>query len=199
MTTQTAPMAASSTLKISEIILKTPRYDAMQAWYRDILGIDPFFEQLPRDKAPAPGGGDAAKPGPSLLRVCFFRLSTEFPYTQTLGVFEDGALSPDAEGALPGLHHMQLMVADQSELARKYEAWRDLGKLPTRTADHGPITSFYYSDPDGNTVEITAENFSTFDEMTAFMASDTFKANPSGHPIDPEAFVAQWRVAAPAA
>jgi hypothetical protein len=35
--------------------------------------------------------------------------------------------------------------------------------------------------------------------MTAFMASDTFKANPSGHPIDPEAFVAQWRVAAPAA
>jgi hypothetical protein len=51
------------------------------------------------------------------------------------------------------------------------------------------MTSFYYRDPDGNNVEITAQNYPTLEAMIEFMASDEFKANPSGAEIDPEAFV----------
>jgi hypothetical protein len=55
------------------------------------------------------------------------------------------------------------------------------------------MTSFYYRDPDGNNVELTAQNFPTLEAMVAFMASQAFKDNPSGRELDPDAYVAEWR------
>ena len=95
--------------------------------------------------------------------------------------------------AVPGLHHMQLMAASLDALCTQYERLRAIGLHPHRSADHGPMTSFYYRDPDGNNVELTAQNFPTLAAMVEFMASDEFKANPSGTEIDPEEFVARRR------
>ena len=84
---------------------------------------------------------------------------------------------------------MQLMTSGLDELCAKFEALREHGMRPHRSADHGVMTSFYYRDPDGNNVEITAQNHPTLEAMVAFMASPEFKANP-------DAFVAAHHNAA---
>ena len=194
MTDPHAPAAAqpSSRLRISEAILKTGRLDEMKQWYATVLGVAPFFEH-----APPPGtrpmdlGGQTRA---SDLRMCFFRLSTDYPYVQTIGIFEEPGTASAVEKGACGLHHLQLMTSGLDELCEKFEALDGHGMRPHRSADHGVMTSFYYRDPDGNNVEITAQNWPTMEAMVAFMASDAFKANPSGSEIDdPAAFVARHR------
>lgn len=177
----------SSSLKISEIILKTSRYAEMKAWYADVLGVSPFYEQTPPEQR-APEADKQPGHARELLNVCFFRVSSDYPYTQAIGIFEDPAVLPKTEKTSPGLHHMQLMTSGAAELSAKYLALKALGKRPHRCMDHGMITSFYYLDPDGNNVEVTMENFPTFEAMVEFMSTPQFKNNPSGHPVDPEAF-----------
>ena len=184
----------SSALKISETILKTGRLDEMKAWYETLLQVAPFFEHAPaQDSTPGDYGGQTRA---SDLRMCFFRLSLDYPWTQTIGLFEEPGTALDPARTAPGLHHMQLMAADLDDLCAQYERLRAAGMRPHRSADHGPMTSVYYRDPDGNNVEITAQNFPTLEAMVAFMASDEFKANPSGAEIDAEEFVARRRLKA---
>lgn len=178
-----------SSFKLSETILKTGRLDEMKAWYENLLQVAPFFEHAPREgTAPLDLGGQTRA---SDLRMCFFRLSLDYPNTQTIGLFEEPGTALDPAKAAPGLHHMQLMAASLDDLCGQYKRLRAGGLRPHRSADHGPMTSFYYRDPDGNNVEITAQNFPTVEAMVEFMASDLFKANPSGQEIDPEEYVAR--------
>ncbi len=186
----------TSIFKISETVIKTGQLAAMKAWYRQVLGIDEFFEHEPASKEAKPGdfGGQTRATD---LHMCFFRLSTGYPFIQMIGLFQE----PGVEGAVikasPGLHHMQLMAPDFETLATKYEALRADGVRPHRCANHGPMTSFYYRDPDGNNVELAAQNYPTLESMVAFMDSKVFKDNPSGVEIaDPDAFVARYRAGA---
>ena len=180
-------MQPSSNLNISETILKTGRLDEMKAWYTALLQVTPFFEHAPpEDTKPLDLGGQTRA---SDLRMCFFRLSLDYPNTQTIGLFEQPGTALEPSNSAPGLHHMQLMTTSLDELCDQYKRLRGIGLHPHRSADHGPMTSFYFRDPDGNNVEITAQNFPTLDAMVAFMASDAFKSNPSGVELDPEAWV----------
>ena len=174
-----------STFRISETILKTGRLDAMKVWYETVLQVAPFFEHAPAQGSTAGDYGGQTRA--SDLRMCFFRLSLDYPNTQTIGLFEEPGTALDPVRTAPGLHHMQLMTASLDELGGQYRRLRGLGLVPHRSADHGPMTSVYYRDPDGNNVELTAQNFPTLEAMVAFMASAAFKANPSGVEIDPEA------------
>ena len=180
-----------SRFKISETILKTGQLDAMKPWYETVLGVSPFFEHAPA-KASRPGdfGGQTRA---SDLRMCFFRLSAAFPYTQVIGLFEEPGTATAAVKGAPGLHHMQLMSESVAELIAKYDSLAGAGLHPHRSANHGPFTSFYYRDPDGNNVELTTQNFPTFEAMTEFMRSPGFKANPSGVELDPEEFVRRFK------
>ena len=192
--TAAAPRQPCSPLKISETILKTGRLPDMKRWYTTVLGVEPFFEHAPPPgTTPLDLGGQTRA---SDLRMCFFRLSLDHPYVQTIGLFEEPGTALDPARGAPGLHHMQLMTADLNLLCDTFERLRAHGLSPHRSADHGPMTSFYYRDPDGNNVEITAQNQPTLEAMLAFMTSDAFRANPSGREIaDPEAFVATRRSA----
>lgn len=182
----------TSTFKISETILRTSRLDDMKTWYRQVLGVDTFFEHAPTEDTKTPDG--RARP-----RLCFFRLSLDYPYVQTIGIFEEPGTAPAAAEGSPGLHHMQLMAASIADLCNKYEELLGHGVRPHRASNHGPITSFYYRDPDGNNVEVTAQNFPSLEAMDEFMASAAFKANPSGAAIDPGDFVRQFRSGVPVA
>ncbi|HVR89708.1 MAG TPA: VOC family protein [Novosphingobium sp.] len=191
MITANPQIQPSSALKISETILKTGRLDEMKVWYENLLQVTPFFEHAPpAGTTPLDLGGQTRA---SDLRMCFFRLSLDYPNTQTIGLFEEPGTTLDAAKTAPGLHHMQLMAANLDALCAQYERLRASGLHPHRSADHGPMTSFYYRDPDGNNVEITAQNFPTLEAMVEFMASDEFKANPSGMELDPEEYVAGRR------
>ena len=180
-----------SRFKISETILKTGQLEVMKPWYETVLGVGPFFEHAP-PKTASPGdfGGQTRA---SDLRMCFFRLSAAYPYTQVIGLFEEPGTATAAAKGAPGLHHMQLMTENVAELIAKYDSLAEAGLHPHRSANHGPFTSFYYRDPDGNNVELTTQNFPTFEAMTEFMRSPGFKANPSGVELDPEAFVGRFK------
>jgi catechol 2,3-dioxygenase-like lactoylglutathione lyase family enzyme len=169
----------------------------MKPWYSIVLGVQPFFEHNP--PAGAAVGDFGGQTRAADLRMCFFRLSVDYPFTQVIGIFEEPAVSAAVSKSMPGLHHMQLMSEGLDTLVEKYEALASAGMRPHRTANHGPMTSFYYRDPDGNNVELTAQNFATFELMAEFMRSAAFKANPSGVELDPEVFVSRYRSGVPAA
>jgi catechol 2,3-dioxygenase-like lactoylglutathione lyase family enzyme len=178
--------------KISETILKTGQLEAMKAWYRRALETEILFEHgPPPNTKPGDFGGQTRAAD---LRMCFFRVSADFPYTQMLGLFEEPGTSTTAIKGAPGLHHMQFMSADFEGLIRKYEMFAAAGLKPHRSSNHGIMTSFYYRDPDGNNVEFTAQNFPNLQALDAFMQGAYFKHNPSGVEIDDAAgFVARYR------
>ena len=55
--------------------------------------------------------------------------------------------------------------------------------------NHGPTTSIYYRDPDGNELETQVDNFKNAYEATEFMKSESFVHNPIGVEFDPEEFI----------
>jgi catechol 2,3-dioxygenase-like lactoylglutathione lyase family enzyme len=187
-----------SMFKISETILKTGQLDLMKTWYRRVLGVDVLFEHTPGAKSrPGDFGGQTRA---SDLRMCFFRISAEYPYTQMIGLFEEPGLAPTVAKNAPGLHHMQFMMPDLESLVQKYEDFASTGLRPHRATNHGVMMSFYYRDPDGNNVEFSAQNFPSLEVMNAFMQGDYFRKNPSGVEIsDADEFVARYRSGVPVA
>jgi catechol-2,3-dioxygenase len=181
-------------MRISEIVLKTSRYDEMKAWYQGVLGIAPFYEHVPKAPARAPEKGQQERA--SDLRLCFIRLHLDHPYAQVLAIF-DVPGTRDGPSGDPGLHHMQFRNPTMDDLFARYERLKALDIRPHRTANHGPGTSFYYRDPDMNIVEISAANFATVEEYQAFFKSEGYRRNPSGIEIDADAYVARYRSGTP--
>lgn len=185
----TAFETALPPMRLGEIVLATGRYDAMTAWYRHLLGIEPALEHAPETGAP-PGS-------PSMpTRMCFFRLHTEHPYQDVVAIFEIPG-TRDAPSGGPGLHHMQLRNASLPDLRERYRRLRERGIEPYRSMDHGPSTSLYYRDPDHNAVEIAASNFATLAQFQACLASDAYRQNPAGRAIDPESILLQCSLQEP--
>ena len=79
------------------------------------------------------------------------------------------------------------------DLLDTYERLKDLEILPDRTINHGPTTSMYYSDPDGNHIELQIDNFATTEEVDAFITSDVFANNPIGVEFDADRLVERFR------
>jgi catechol 2,3-dioxygenase len=68
------------------------------------------------------------------------------------------------------------------------------GIRPPMVLDHGMTLSFYFVDPDGNSVELQADNFGDWKRSTQFMrTAPEFAANPIGVPVDPGRIIAAWR------
>lgn len=176
-------------MRISEVVLKTGRYDELRTWYQMLLGIAPFYEFVPgavRERKP--GDNDRAAD----FRLSFFRLHTEHPYVQVVALFDIPGTRAEPTGD-PGLHHMQLRCPDLPQLFERYERLKSVGVMPHRTANHGPGTSFYYRDPDGNVVELSANNFATLQAYQAYFTSASYRRNPSGIEIDADEYIGRYR------
>ena len=72
------------------------------------------------------------------------------------------------------------------DLIGTYKRLQAMGIRPTVTIDHGPTTSMYYTDPDGNNIELQVDNFETAEEAQEFFESDAFAKNPVGVLFDPD-------------
>jgi catechol 2,3-dioxygenase len=67
---------------------------------------------------------------------------------------------------------------------------KGLGIEPVLSTDHGATTSFYYEDPDRNSVELTVDNFGDWEKSSEYMrTSPEFVANPMGTYVDPERMI----------
>ena len=185
------PVTRFAPLRISEIVLKTASFELLRDWYAALLGTKPYLERTPpAGNVPDPRFGPYVRAND--MRICFIQVHVEYPYKQTLGIFEVPIVA-GSQAEVPGLHHMQFRHFTLDELITRYEQLAAAQIEPFRTANHGTGTSFYYHDPDGNTVELSGPNFGTLEEDRQFMQSDAFRRNPSGVELDIQDFVARFR------
>ena len=94
-------------------------------------------------------------------------------------------LAAEAEGTT-GLHHAAFTYATLTDLMATYQRLRDIGIKPIFPINHGPTTSLYYADPDGNQIELQVDNYDDIADATAFFYSPAFAENPIGVEFDPE-------------
>lgn len=171
--------------QFSEVVLKTSNFARMKDWYENLLQVKAFFVRDDAKQASWTGAWG----------IAFIRLYHQHPYTQVLGLFEVPAVSGKADGLKgePGLHHMQLRHQGLDHLFSRFEALRAQGIVPERAWNHGPGTSFYYRDPDGNMVELSAVNYADEEAYLAYYRSESYRRNVSGIEIDPGEYVARYR------
>ena len=172
-------------IRFGEVVLKTSQYEAMKLWYSKVFDTDPMFESERKNTK-----------GPGMRQMCLFRSYSEFPFTETLAIFDFGDLRQNDQ-MVSGMDHFQLQFASIDDLFDRYEALAAQGIVPTRSANHGPSTSFYYRDPDGNRVELSVKNYATEAETLAFMQSEAFRKNPAGIDVDPAEYIARYRGGVP--
>jgi hypothetical protein len=128
------------------------------------------------------------------------------------GVFESDALSfltyddehhrfaflnvpglADQHAGVCGVHHVAFTYRSLNDLLANFERLRNLDIRPVYTINHGPTTSLYYADPDGNQIELQVENYATVEASTAFFYTSAFAENPIGVEFDPEQLLARLR------
>ena len=92
-----------------------------------------------------------------------------------------------------GVDHIAFTYANLGELLECYERLKIDEILPVRSINHGPTTSMYYEDPDGNKIELQVDNFATPEEAYAFMSGPVFTANPIGVEFDPDLVLRKYK------
>ncbi|EXJ75070.1 uncharacterized protein A1O5_01766 [Cladophialophora psammophila CBS 110553] len=85
-----------------------------------------------------------------------------------------------------GLAHIAFGYASLHDLLTAYQQRKKAGIYPVWSVNHGPTTSIYYEDPDGNELETQIDNFDDPNDATKFMNSPQWVENPVGADIDPE-------------
>ncbi|OQV08539.1 hypothetical protein CLAIMM_12795 [Cladophialophora immunda] len=101
-----------------------------------------------------------------------------------IAIIQVPALAPK-DPKRTGLHHMAFTYNNLEDFAVAYLQRKANGIEPVWCVNHGPTTSMYYDDPDGNRTEIQIDNFDTSEGSSAFMASPLFDENPIGTDFDP--------------
>jgi catechol 2,3-dioxygenase-like lactoylglutathione lyase family enzyme len=90
-----------------------------------------------------------------------------------------------------GLEHIAFTFDSLTDLMLAYRQRKQSGIEPKWCVNHGPTTSLYYQDPDGNQLETQVDNYDDPDDATKFMASKEFMDNPVGVDFDPEEMIAR--------
>jgi catechol-2,3-dioxygenase len=96
--------------------------------------------------------------------------------------------TPKVRGSC-GLDHVSFAFPDLTSLLLAYRQRKAHGIEPDWSVNHGPTTSIYYKDPDGNKLETQVDNFDTNEAATQFMESAAFAENAIGTDFDPEELI----------
>ena len=95
---------------------------------------------------------------------------------------------PDLKEQSPehaGVNHVAYTLADLGSLLATYLRLKANDIVPWWCINHGPTTSMYFRDPDGNAIELQVDNFDD-ERLTGWMRSDKFQQNPLGVEFDPD-------------
>ncbi|TKA74367.1 hypothetical protein B0A49_04721 [Cryomyces minteri] len=150
--------------RLAHVVLRTNQLSPMVAFYKTFLGASVTFESA---------------------SMAFLTYDDEHHRIALLDV-------PGTRPKVPsscGLEHIAFTFASLSDLALAYRQRKALGVLPIWCVNHGPTTSMYYQDPDGNQLEAQVDNFETAEAAKAFMMGKAFEENPVGTDFDPEELV----------
>ncbi len=163
---------ASSPRFFAHAVFATPNYDAMIAWYCQVLNAR------------------VVAGGPMLSFLTFDAEHHRLAFINRPKLAE-------RDGKQAGLDHLAYTVADLGTLLNTYARLKKAGILPVWPVNHGLTTSLYYQDPDGNRVELQVENFATAEALQGWFTRPDFASNPVGVNFDPEALIALYESGAP--
>jgi catechol-2,3-dioxygenase len=163
----------ASPVKLAHVVFRTGRLQEMLDWYCTVLEAHVAY------------ANDF---------VAFITYDDEHHRVAFANLGATAQPAPDARG----LEHVAFTYATLGDLLDTYERLKGLGIEPYWTINHGPTTSLYYRDPDGNQVELQIDSM-TLPEADAFIRSEVFAKNPIGVPFDADAMLARFRAGVPAA
>ncbi len=159
---------------LHHVNLKTTHMQEMIDWYATVVGFSTVFQ--------FPGGAwltnDAAN--------------------HRLALLTSSRMSDDEDKLVhTGMHHIAFEYPTLDDLLNTYTRLKALGIEPHMCLDHGMTTSFYYVDPDGNSVELQVDNFGDWGQSQEWMrTSPDFAADPIGKFMDPEKIIAAHQAGA---
>ncbi|KAI1365995.1 Glyoxalase/Bleomycin resistance protein/Dihydroxybiphenyl dioxygenase [Xylaria arbuscula] len=163
MTAQSNTTKVLSPKYLAHVVLKTGDLPTMSKFYQAFLGARVNFEDE---------------------NLCFLAYDEEHHRVALIGIPNLPAVK--AVPAAAGLDHIAFAYGSLADLLTAYTQRKALGITPAWCTNHGPTTSMYYHDPDGNRIETQVDNFETVEEANAFMAGPEFRENPIGVDFDPE-------------
>jgi len=170
--------------KLAHVVFQTNRMAEMRDWYCSVLGGHVIYENP---------------------QLCFVTYDDEH---HRVAFADFGPLTPKDPNSSelmikpseqPGLHHVAFTFGSMGEFLDTYVRVRDQGLRPFFCVNHGPTTSMYYRDPDGNRVELQIDNFATAQEGQDWMLSEAFDKNPIGVEYNPDELVAKFKSGVPVA
>jgi catechol 2,3-dioxygenase len=143
--------------------LKTRRIQEMIDWYGKVIGSKPTFQ--------FPGGA----------------WLTNDEANHRIALLTSSKMSDDPDKLVhTGMHHIAFEYGSCDDLLENYARLREQGVVPHMSLDHGMTMSFYYVDPDGNSVELQYDNFGDWTKSSEWMrTSPEFARNPIGMFVDP--------------
>jgi catechol 2,3-dioxygenase len=96
-----------------------------------------------------------------------------------------------------GMHHVAFEYDSVADLCDMWERLRGHDIRPHMVLDHGMTLSFYFVDPDGNSLELQADWFGDWSKSKEFMrSSPEFEADPIGTFVDPDQLLDAHRAGA---
>ena len=153
--------------KFAHIVLRTSRIPELCEWYGQVLGAETIF----------------------CSAFAAFLTYDEEHHRIALLSPPDLAEAPKNSR---GLDHFAYTFDSLGDLLQTYKRLQEAEIQPVWTINHGPTTSMYYEDPDGNRVELQVDNFETAEEANAWMLSETFEKNPIGVEFDAERLLERY-------
>lgn len=158
--------------KLAHVVIRTSRFAEMLDWYRTVLHAKTSYEN------PV---------------IAFLTYDDEHHRIALINTPQFRA--PDQD--YTGVDHVAFAYGSLHDLLSTYERLKSKGIVPFWCINHGPTTSMYYRDPDGNELELQVDNYEDVDEATAYFYSDAFAADPIGVDFDPDALLAKLRAGVP--
>jgi catechol-2,3-dioxygenase len=190
-----------SPTKLAHVVLNSEQIPEMRDWYRSVLdgrvvhenpamAFLTYDDEHHRIALLNVGAATGSDTGPAASEESAAPAGPPRPGTPEDAV---GVVA----GAPTGLSHIAFTYDSLSSLLGNYERLSTLGVWPELAINHGPTTSLYYRDPDGNHIELQVDNFATVDEGLAFMESESFTSNPIGVQFDPDLLLKRLRSGEP--
>jgi catechol-2,3-dioxygenase len=159
--------AVAKPTKLAHFVLRTTRYDELRAWYQLVLQATVQLENP---------------------MLCFLTYDDEH---HRLAIVNLPGLVPRPR-ASDGVDHIAFTYASLGDLLHTYARLKREGITPYWCINHGPTTSLYYRDPDGNQIELQIDNYPDVESLNAWMRSGALQANPIGVDFDPDVLLARF-------
>lgn len=164
---------------IAHWVIKTPRRDELIEWYKIVFGA----EIVHSDKMITFLSWDQES-----HRLALVNLPKTVRFAFPLSRIRRKMI---------GVDHIAHSFDSLEKLLLSYAHIKQQGIKPVWCINHGPTTSIYYEDPDGNRHEFQVDNFATAEETKQYFNSKAFADNPIGVTFDPDYLLEQFNQGVP--